>query len=202
MYQVVFFDYYNVLCPSRLFAGLESIHPKAWNFIQTEIFGKNTDFVNGWMRGEITLEDVHNHIISNTDLGSDAFHNSLMDSIRDMVIDDRLIELAQNLKSRGVEVAIVTDNMDVFDETIRIHRLGEVFPVIVNSCHYGRLKSDGNGELFDIALKMLGMSDCEKVLLIDDSKNAKEAFERKERGKVFHYKSYEEFEPWMKKNLI
>jgi FMN phosphatase YigB (HAD superfamily) len=202
MYQAVLFDFYGVLCGSSLWADLENIHPKAWNFIQTEIFGENRDFVNRWMRGEITLKDVHNHIISNTDLGSDAFHNSLMDSIRDMAIDDRLIELAQNLKSRGVKVAIVTDNMDVFDETIRIHRLDEVFLKIVNSCRYGRLKSDGDGELFDIALEMLGISDCKKVLLIDDSKNAEEAFKRKERGDVFHYKSYEKFEPWMRKNLF
>lgn len=200
-YQAVLFDFYNVLCSSHLFADLESVHPEAWNFIQTEIFGENRDFVNRWMRGRLTLEDIHNHVIGNTDLGSDVFHNSLMDSIRDMVIDDRLIELAQNLKSKGVKTAIVTDNMDMFDETIRIHQLNEVFPVIVNSCHHGSLKSDGNGKLFDVALKQLGMSNYKEVLLIDDSLKVKPVFEQK-GGEVFCYKSYEEFEPWKRKNLV
>ena len=97
-------------------------------------------------------------------------------------------------------MALVTDNMDVFNEiTIPHHRLGGYFSVIVNSCDHGLLKKDEGGRLFDIALARLGAEDYTQALLIDDSANV--ARSSRQGGTVHTYTDYEEFERWMSDNL-
>jgi FMN phosphatase YigB (HAD superfamily) len=118
-----------------------------------------------------------------------------------MRLDRRLLDMAQELAERKVKVALVTDNMDVFTQlTVPHHSLERYFPVIVNSCEYGFLKSEENGKLFDIALSKLGISGFARALLIDDSKSVRPVFEGR-GGTAYLYETFERFAPWAEENL-
>lgn len=119
-----------------------------------------------------------------------------------MRIDKNLLDLAKQLKSKNRKVALVTNNMDVFNTvTIKHNRLDQIFPIIINSYDHGLMKHDENGKLFDIALDKVDESDYSKVLLIDDSIRMRTAFENK-GGSIFPYDTFESFEPWMKEHLL
>lgn len=154
-----------------------------------------------WMRGELNTDDVNRFISDNTGIDFNELSNLFIESIRAMKIDSRLVNLAKSVISTGGKVALVTNNMDVFNKiTIENHNLDKIFPVIVNSCDYGILKHDDNGRLYDIAMERLGVPNYHGVLLIDDSHKARAIFESK-GGTTFPYETYEQFEPWLKENL-
>jgi FMN phosphatase YigB (HAD superfamily) len=200
-FETILFDFHGVLCSDHLFAGLEAVHPRAHRFVEKEIFGGGSDVPDRWMRGEMSVEDVKRHIVSETDISEDTLNDVLRRSIEAMRLDMRLLRLARRLSVEGGKVALVTDNMDVFNELVVPHHgLGGYFSVIVNSCDHGLLKKEENGALFDIALEKLGVSGFDKTLLIDDSKSVGPIFEGR-GGTVYTYKTYERFEPWMRDNL-
>jgi FMN phosphatase YigB (HAD superfamily) len=118
-----------------------------------------------------------------------------------MKLEIRLLDLACDLQKKGTSVALVTNNMDIFNEvTIPYHNLDKIFPVIVNSCDHGFLKHEEGGRLFDIALQKLKQDSFKKALLIDDSAKVRKVFEDK-GGTTFAYTVYENFEPWARENL-
>ena len=128
----------------------------------------------------MTSNDVNRFICANTKIDFEELSSLFTESVKNMSIDKRLVTLAKKLTLNRVKVAIVTDNMDVFSSiTIKNHNLDKVFPVIVNSCEYGVLKSEANGKLFDITLDKLGVNNYKNALLIDDSSKSRSMFESK-----------------------
>jgi FMN phosphatase YigB (HAD superfamily) len=200
-FETILFDFHGVLCSDHLFVGLETVHPRAHRFIEKDIFGGGSDIPDRWMRGEISVDDVKRYISDNTGVDRDLLSRVLRESIEAMRIEARLLALARRLSAAGGRVALVTDNMDVFNRLVVPHHgLGGYFPVIVNSCDHGLLKKEENGALFDIALEKLGVSGFDKTLLIDDSKSVGPVFKGR-GGTVYLYETYERFEPWMGDNL-
>lgn len=201
-YKTIIFDFDGVLCRDHFYTNLKTAYPAVYDFINTKVFAKGSDVPDKWMRGELTADDVNKFISDSTGIDIKELSNLFIESVHAMKIDNRLLNLAKTILSRGGKVALVTNNMDVINKiTIKNHNLGKIFPVIVNSCDYGILKHDDNGRLFDIAMEKLGISNYGEALLIDDSFNARATFESK-GGATFPYESYEQFEPWMKENLL
>lgn len=201
-YNNVILDYDGVLCHDYFYTNLKASYPAVSDFINTNVFAKGSDIPDKWMRGELTTDDVNKFVSDNTGMDFVELSNLFIESVRAMKIDNRLVALVKAVLSRGGKVALVTNNMDVFNTiTIQNHNLDKIFPVIVNSYDYGIMKHDDGGRLFDIAMKKLGVSNYSETLLIDDSHNARTAFENK-GGAAFPYESYEQFEPWMKENLL
>ena len=115
-----------------------------------------------------------------------------------MKINPVLIQFALELKRKQVKIALVTGNMDVFNEiTVPEKKLAEVFPVIINSFDYRMMKQDENGKLFDIALKKLELDSYQGTWLIDDSPDICTLFTGK-GGRAYRYSGQEEFEGWVK----
>lgn len=190
-----------MLCRDYFYANLKAPYPAVSDFINTKVFAKGSDVPDKWMRGELTAEDVNRFISDSTDIDFNELSNLFIESVRAMKVDSRLLNLAKTVISKGGKVALVTNNMDVFNKiTIKNHNLDKIFPVIVNSCDYGILKHDENGRLYDIAMVKLGVPNYHKALLIDDSHKARAIFESK-GGATFPYESYEQFEPWLKEGL-
>jgi len=201
-YKTIIFDFDGVLCHDHFYTNLKVSHPDVYDFINTKIFFKGSDVPDKWMRGELSANDVNKIISDNTGIDFDELSNLFIESVHAMKIDNRLLDLAKTVLSRGGKVALVTNNMEVINTiTIKDHGLDKIFPVIVNSCDYGVMKHDDKGSLFDIAMEKLGVSNYEGALLIDDSSKARIAFESK-GGATFPYENYEQFEPWMKENLL
>lgn len=206
-YESIIFDFNGVLSHDHFYSNpqyrqLEQKHPGVYEFIQTHIF-QTEDMVNTWMRNQMTATDVNRYIADNTTIDLDTLSQILLESVACMTIEQRLIEIILRLKQSGILVALVTDNMDVFSQiTINNHHLDDIFPVIVNSSDYGILKSDNQGQLFDIAHDQLNSKErYNRSLLIDDSARARTVYEAK-GGKTYPYTSYENFARWATKHLV
>jgi len=200
-YETVLFDFHGVLCCDYLFSSLQKTYPELYDFVQTEIFGNGGEIGDKWMRGGMNVAEINQHISKNTSIDVDLLSELLVQGIGDMTIDRRLTDLAQGLVLSGRKVALVTDNMDIFNTvTVSKHGLDKVFPVIVNSCDYGMMKHEHEGRLFDIALEKLGVGGYDRTLLIDDSIKVRPIFEKK-GGEVFTFETYEKFEPWIREKM-
>lgn len=201
-YKTIIFDFDGVLCQDLFYANLKESYPEVFNFIETKVFCKGSNIPDRWMKAQMNTDDVNHFISNNINIDFKTLSNLFIQSVKDMSLEKRLLNLARRLMEKNKNVAIVTNNVDVFNTiSVRNHKLDEIFPVIVNSFDYGFMKHELNGKLFDIAFDKLGVHNYREALLIDDSSKARAVFESK-GGTTFPYETYEIFEPWMKNNLL
>jgi len=195
-FDTVIFDFDGVMSHDFFYANMEASHPAVYKFIQEEVFGPESTIPDKWMRGELSSRDVNEMIAESTDIDLETLEALFVKSVKDMRVDERLLEIAKELVTAGKKVALVTNNMDVFNEiTIANHQLDKIFPVIVASHAYGYMKHDMHGKLYDIAMEKLGVADYASALLIDDSAKARATFETK-GGTTYAFETFEEFEKW------
>jgi FMN phosphatase YigB (HAD superfamily) len=191
----VFFDFDGVLCTDRFFAALKPDYPEVQEWISAHIFG-GEKWGDKWMRGEIDYHQINKIISDATGISNELLDRILPEGVGRMQVNTTLIRWAETLKNKGVKVALVTNNMDVFNAiTVPLKQLDKTFPVIVNSCDYGLMKQDENGKLFDIALQKLGLTTFENVWLIDDSAGYCDIF-RAKGGEAYQYSNLPDFEKW------
>jgi FMN phosphatase YigB (HAD superfamily) len=193
----VLFDFDGVLCTDRFYTTLEPEYPDVISWINRHVFGGENYFVR-WMRGEYTHRQINAIIAEKTGLEFNKLNELFIESVRQMKINPVVIEFAKKLQHKNIKTALVTGNMDIFNEiTVPEKQLDKVFPVIVNSYDFNLLKVDENGKLFDIALHQLGLASCEGVILVDDSLTHGQIFKEK-GGEFFYYTGQEAFEKWAK----
>jgi FMN phosphatase YigB (HAD superfamily) len=193
----VLFDFDGVLCTDRFYSTLSGAYPEALLFIRDNIFGGLDKYADRWMRGELSCQQINKLISEATNIPLDRLVELFVSSVRAMTLNSRLLEVAMSLKQSGVKTAIVTNNMDIFNQvTVPEKHLAAVFPVIVNSHDHGIMKHDKDGKLFDIALGELGLNSYDGVWLIDDSETACSVFETK-GGRALRYAGLEGFEQWL-----
>ena len=79
------------------------------------------------------------------------------------------MDFTKQAKKKGAKTAIVTDNMDIFQQIFVPHnRLDNFFDKITSSHKYKQLKVDNNGQLFDITRDHLSI-DYQNTIMLDDS---------------------------------
>ncbi len=196
------FDFDGVLSGDYFYANLKETYPEVHRFIQEKVFSSESGMVDRWMRGQLTSDQVNEFISKNTEIDFNELSKLFIESVKAMRLESRLISLAEKLKEGSCKIALVTNNMDVFNKiTVAHHQLGRIFPVIVNSFDYGVMKHEENGKLFDIAMSQLGNNSYEDALLIDDSAKARNMFEQK-GGSTYAYENYPDFINWANKNLL
>jgi FMN phosphatase YigB (HAD superfamily) len=197
-YKTIIFDFDGVLCHDHFYTNLATLYPSVFEFIESTIFENGSEILNKWMRGQITKFDINSFISSNTGIDIDVLNRLFIESVNVMRIDQQMLDLAKSFSQQGKNIALVTNNVDVFTD-ITVKRLGldKVFPVIINSHNYRLLKNDENGKLYDITITKLGVRDYQTALLIDDSSKAREVFSAKGGG-VYAYKTYNDLILWLK----
>lgn len=200
--RTILFDFDGVLCHDRFYGErVKTQYPEVHDWIQENIFGDNDKLVKDWMRGKINAVKINQIIAEHTGINYEKLYKLFVESVRKMKVDERIIDVVQELKQDGRTLGIVTDNMDVFTEiTASNHNLNELFDTIVNSADYGYLKKDENGKLFDIAMAAVGENNFSRTLLIDDSVSTIELY-RQRGGNAFLYKNFNELHaesPWDK----
>lgn len=177
--QAVFFDFDGVLSQDRFYATIAETYPQITEYVDNVIFRGQEKYSDQWMRGELSYHDINRMVSQATRLPVKL-----------------MTELALQLKQKGIPIALVTNNMDVFNEiTIPTHKLDKIFPVIINSADHGALKHERNGLLFDLALEGLGLNSFKDILLIDDSEKACAMFKSK-GGTVYRFTDLETFKEW------
>lgn len=198
--SAVFFDFDGVLCTDRFYTTLLPEYPQVVRWIGRNIFGAEK-YCDSWMRGELTWWEINKVIAAATGIDCELLDDKLAESVRLMQVNPALLRFAENLKQKGVKIALVTGNMDIFNEiTVPEKGLDRVFPLIVNSFDYRMMKQDEDGKLFDIALKKLGLNSYENVWLIDDSATYCDIF-RAKGGNAHQYSNQNDFEKWAKEIL-
>ncbi len=199
MYKAILFDFDGVLCRDRFYTRtLFPEHKSVLDWIEVNIFG-NTPLVEQWMRGEMSSEEINRIIAEACAIEFELLHEKFLESVRCMQLDIQVKKIVQRLKTQGVTVGLVTNNMDVFsDITVANHKLDKLFHVIVNSSDYGMLKKDDTGKLFDIALEKLGF-DIQDSLVVDDSSIVINLYKNK-GGAVFLYRQSGELENFLYTN--
>lgn len=198
-YKTVFWDFNGVLSHDFFYRPLQKTHPKVWNFIQSHVFGPlGGDLIPRWMRADIDLSFVNNYISQHTGIDSVALKEAVVRGSIEFAIDNRHFDLVDKLKSQGVKVGLVTDNMDVFDLYINPHyQFKSIFDVVINSFSFKKLKREG---LFDIAMKLVGSNEYGSALLIEDSLGSIDHF-RALGGNAYHYHNFEDFRHWLVNDL-
>jgi FMN phosphatase YigB (HAD superfamily) len=198
--NAVFFDFDGVLCTDRFYTTLEPDYPQVINWINQHVFG-GEKYADRWMRGEYTYRQINKIIADATGIPYPLLNERMLASIHLMKVNPVVLQFAEDLKKKSIKTAIVTGNMDVFDEiTVPEKKLDKIFPVIVNSWDFKLMKQDENGILFDIALQRLGLYSYKGVTLVDDSLAYCDMFKEK-GGDYYHYTDQEAFEKWAKELL-
>lgn len=197
--STVLFDFDGVLSQGRFYKSqLLPAHADLYETIQVSLFGNKT-LVHDWMRGRIGYRDIHRRL-EEEGIGQTAIflNTALEESVRHMALDERVLALAQTLKTSGKKIGLVTDNMDIFSQvTVGCHGLDRIFDLIANSADEGMLKNDQEGLLFDRVLKRMGESSYGSVVMIDDSAGTIDLFSRK-GGVGFLYKDFETLQEWVR----
>jgi FMN phosphatase YigB (HAD superfamily) len=200
--EAVFFDFDGVLCTDRFYTTLIREYPLAARFINGNIFGGPLGYADRWMRGEYTYHEINMLISEATGVPLDKLTDLFKIGVQQMKVNPELLQFAVSLKKKGIRIALVTNNMDIFNEiTIPEKRLAEVFPLILNSFDYKLMKQDDNGKLFDIALEKLGLGSYRGVWLIDDSPTYCVLFTAK-GGQAYQYAGQKEFDLWLDQGYL
>lgn len=168
--KLVLFDFNGVLSNSKFYSSLEkddkNLHSKV---ISTVFFNENLNLVNKWMRGDISYLDVNSYLSFEMGVDSDYLNNQLIESVYNMKLNNDIITLASNLKQKGIKVAVLTDNMDVFEKfLVPKYDLNSVFDYIFTSNSYKKLKLDDNASLLSDIFDIVGVK-ARETLLVDDS---------------------------------
>jgi FMN phosphatase YigB (HAD superfamily) len=199
--KAVIFDFDGVLCQDYFYTTVKGKYEHVRNFIEENVFGDNKELVDEWMRGEKSSREINMYIARETNIDYLLLENLFKESVKKMKIDHDLLEFARRLKSSGLKIALVTNNMDVFNDiTIPHNKLNLTFPAIVNSCNFGCLKHEKSGLLFDVVLKKIQHKEFESTLLIDDSDKACEMFKNK-GGQAYKFINKDCFLNWSKNNI-
>ena len=185
-FKSVLFDFDGVLCNGKFYEKtLQPDYQAVYDWIQSDIFG-DKELVHKWMRNQITSPEINKLISERTFIEYGILEDLFECSVRQMELDNDVLDLVKALKLSGKKVGIVTDNMDVFTQiTIQNHQLDKLFDVVINSADHGLLKKDDHGKLFDMALSLLDES-IENSLMIDDSATTVDLFKQK-GGQGFVY---------------
>lgn len=199
--RTIIFDFQGVLCHDFFYVTDDPRSKAIRGYFEKEIlFSDNPEIIDSWMRGKIDKFKV-NHIISRAlGIPIDTIDTILEESVYNMRVDKRLLDLIGKLRAIGIKAALASDNMEVFDEIIVPNRkLDKHFDLIVNSFQTGLLKRDNNGEIFDHIIEKLN-GNYSNALLVDDSHRSRAAFQAK-GGRTYEFKKADEFISWFDDNL-
>ncbi|MBU4512608.1 hypothetical protein KKD19_05220 [Patescibacteria group bacterium] len=197
----IIFDFDGVLCKDLFFSSLKDSHPQIFDYIERKIFKGSGDLIDHWMRNKVSSDDITRMISEDNNIEFDLIKKIFENDVLNLKIDQKLLNFAREQSKLDRQVALVTNNMDIFSALILPrHKLDEVFKVIVNSADYSLLKTDKQGRLFDVVMEKIKTNDYSSTLLIDDSLKVKPIFEAK-GGHVFTYDNFDDFISWTEKIL-
>jgi FMN phosphatase YigB (HAD superfamily) len=172
--KIVFVDWHNTLCHQPFWHKLleqqtHRLHSQALYAVDV-LFGQSQrETTLQWMRGAYTTQQMLESIDASGEL-----YQAMLDNCKKMSVGSQLLQ-ALMATPDDVQVAIATDNMDVF-EVAYPELPTKDFPLLCSS-QLGVLKSESAVGFFGKFLAEHD-SDFSKALLIDDSPANLRAFRR------------------------
>lgn len=204
--KAVIFDFDGVLCSDFFYNTLEHTNKEYYDKINKEIFQGSKDMIRSWMRGHIKSDDINSIISSRLNINKEILDQELSNSIKCMKLNPYLMQFIKELRASGAKTAIMTDNMDVFEELlVPTFKLNEYFDEIYSSPKYKRLKKDENWKNVHEVLEKLNC-DMDEVLFIDDWDEVG-GYVKSQNGNFYLYKrgnnelDFREFKKWFDENF-
>ena len=174
--KVIFVDWNGTLSNSKFWEQLnDPVHDlhKLHSQLETWLFKEHYSLVDDWMLGKTSAEEICERIGEGINKKPQEIFRELTVSCKNMKLcDSRIPGILKRLKVAGIEIAIASDNMDVFRRfTIPALKLNQIFDGFLLSNEIGSYKYEARERklpFFDNYLKTRKAS-YEDVVLLDDS---------------------------------
>lgn len=166
--QAILFDFDGVLTIDKY--GSDSIlrylsenTPVPIDALKREYYKIN----RGLLNGEYTHKDIWADYCKN--VGFDIDFQILIDSFINTPLDNEMISLVRELKTK-YKIGMITDNkVDRVTEILRFHNLTDLFDLVTISAECKCGKNDR--KIFDITLKSLNVEPSECIFIDNSEKN-------------------------------
>lgn len=203
--RVIFVDWNGVLCNDVFWSSIlnDQNHPLNPSLKKAcaNLFTNEFSFVESWMKGEISSNEVINSFktILGNKYDKSYLQKTLYNDCRRMKLNNELLDILSKIRKETF-VVLATDNMDCFYEQIVYRKdVHSRFDSLICSSVIGVLKSHQIKSFFKPWLDSHKL-DFSNALLLDDSKSNCENFERL-GGKSIHVKNMKDVkfkvENWM-----
>lgn len=173
--KIIFFDWYKTLSSSTLFNSIAD-NKNLYKKLEDKIFGDEYQFVQDWMIGKLSLEEVISIVCSkDKDLSKEEIYKIIKTSSENLSFDsEEYLELIKSIKDKGIKVVIATDNMDIFERfTVPAQKLNDLFDDVLSSHNLKCVKDTiVNDKLvfFDDYLSNQGIN-YDETLFFDDTQH-------------------------------
>lgn len=187
MIKLLLVDFDGVMSQGRFYTGHPEAYKQEFAYLQKVLFEENRDnLLNHWMRGKIDFRTLHARIAGEIDVDPAIYDTALIESVKHMQLNTHMLETVRKVRAAGVQAALFTDNMDIFDEvSVPHHKLANQFDAIYSSSQYGKLKVEDDSLFIRICKEHLAKPS--EAALVDDSLKPTEALNRL-GGQAFLYK--------------
>jgi len=179
--KVVFVDWNGVLCREPFWNSILSNeqHPyyaKITEF-SDQVFRRNKELVNSWMRGKVTSEQVLSSVQIELDRRAkrDYLLRRLLRDCSKMSCESEVVSALRSVSAESF-IVLATDNMDCFASRMSlIPDLSKTVDAVLCSSDMGLLKADDVKRFFGDWLSHHGLT-FSRALLLDDSAVTCQAF--------------------------
>lgn len=151
--KVIFLDWNGTLSNSFFWEHMRTSQEgeikNLYNIWDKALFNKSKKYIENWMRGDFTTEEVLKEIARETETQYDLILKEFIKGCKSMhFVSEEIPFIVGNLKRKGYYIVIATNNMDCFTRwTVPHMKLDELFDDILNSFYLKGLKHEVfNGE--------------------------------------------------------
>ncbi|MDZ7611931.1 MAG: hypothetical protein U5L10_04165 [Candidatus Moranbacteria bacterium] len=117
-YKTIFFDWNKTLSNSLFWEQLADPNHQRHNWhkdIINFVFVENKHLIKDWMRAKTNEEEIVDMISERFGYSKELLRKDLEQSCRNMqLVDNEILPLISQIRKKGVECVIATDNMDTF----------------------------------------------------------------------------------------
>lgn len=190
--RCIVIDFHQTLCSGLFFATLEA---PVIEKIERLFWQGDAELQHRWMTGEVTAQQIVEHLSVQVGMSADALNASLREGCRRLSLNEMVWAFARSARAAGKRTALVTVNADVFSEDIvPAHGLDRVFDVIINSADHG---TTDKCRLWPIAFDRLGGGiGYANSFLIEDGEQSPRQFVEA-GGKAYRYHDDVAFGNWI-----
>jgi FMN phosphatase YigB (HAD superfamily) len=173
MKPILFIDFDGTICHDRFWRSLSA---ESYNRVQEHIFGADLTYVNEWMRGGKTSEEVNKVLAHQIGIPYEELWEVFVKECETMQVSSDTLEKIHSLREKYT-VILITGNMDCFMRfTVPSLKLESYFDFISSSYDEKISKTDNNGQVFKKYATKHGVL-IESCFVIDDSQGVCSTFE-------------------------
>jgi FMN phosphatase YigB (HAD superfamily) len=164
--ESIFIDFDGTMSSDKFWSHAT---PDLQQFAQHFFFSSNTAVVDSWMRGFTTSEDINSSLANVVKKSYAKIWKDFVSGCESFRVPCGILKCLAELRSTGVKVYVVTDNMDCFTRfTVPALGLLNKVDAIYNSADFGILKKDQISQSLLARAVHNSASDMKKTIFVDN----------------------------------